>query len=46
MGIGKAFNKKLEDVNYYGLQTIMNMGKRTSYESILRMVDMNTFSRT
>ena len=35
-------NKKLEDANYYGLRTIMNMGKRTSYESMLRTVDMNT----
>ena len=42
MGIGKTLNKKLEDANYYGLRTIMKMGKQTSYESILRMVDMNT----
>ena len=42
MGIGKTLNKKLEDANYYGLRTIMNVGKRTSYESILRMVDMST----
>ena len=27
---------------YYGLRTIMNMGKSTDYESILRMADMNT----
>ena len=26
-------------VNYYGIRTITNMGKRTSYKSILRMVD-------
>ena len=42
MGIGKALNKKLEDANYYGLRTIMNMRKSTDYESILRMTDMNT----
>jgi len=42
VGISKTLNKKLEDANYYGLRTIMNMGKRTSYESMLRMVDMNT----
>ena len=42
MGIGKTLNKKLEDANYYGLRTIMNMGKSTNYESVLRMVDMNT----
>ena len=42
MGIGKTLNKKLEDANYYGLRTIMNMGKSTDYESILRMADMNT----
>ena len=42
MGIGKTLNKKLEDANYYGLRTIMNVGKRTSYESILRMVDTST----
>ena len=42
MGIGKTINKKLEDANYYGLRTIMNMGKSTYYESILRMVDINT----
>ena len=41
MGIGKTLNKKLEDANYYGLRTIMNMRKST-YESILRMADMNT----
>ena len=42
MGIGKTLNKKLEDANYYDLRTIMNMGKSTDYESILRMADMNT----
>lgn len=42
MGIGKTLNKKLEDANYYGLRTIMNMRKSTDYESILRMADMNT----
>jgi len=44
MGIGKTLtcNKKLEDVDYYDLRTIMNMGKSTDYESILRMADMNT----
>ena len=42
MGIGKTLNKKLEDANYYGLRTIMNMGKSTNYESVLRMADMNT----
>ena len=42
MGIGKTVNKKLEDANYYGLRTIMKMGKRTSSESInLGMVDLN-----
>ena len=45
MGIGKAFNKKLEDANYCGLQTIMNKGKSTNYESVLRMVDMNTLQQ-
>ena len=42
LGIGKTLNKKLEDANYYGLRTIMNMGKSTDYESILRMADINT----
>ena len=42
MGIGKTLNKKLEDANCYGLRTMMNMGKRTNYESVLRMVGMNT----
>ena len=42
MGIGKTLNKKLEDANYYGLRTMLNMRKSTNYESILRMVDMNT----
>ena len=42
MGIGKTLNKKLEDANYYGLRTIMKMGKSTNYESVLRMADMNT----
>lgn len=43
MGIGKTLNKKLEDANYYdGLRTITNLGKSTDYESILRMVNMNT----
>ena len=27
MGTGKALNKKLENANYYGLRTIMNVGK-------------------
>ena len=44
MGIGKTLNKKLEDANYYGLRTIMNMGKSTDYESILRMADMRRAS--
>jgi len=42
MGISKTLNKKLEDANYYGLRTIMNTGKRTFYESMLKTVDMNT----
>ena len=46
MGIGKTLNKKLEDTNYYGLRIIMNVGKRTSYESILRMVDMSTLEQS
>ena len=37
-----VLNKNLEDANYYGLRTIMNMAKSTDYESILRMLDMNT----
>ena len=45
MGIGITLNKKLEDANYYGLRNIMNMGKSTDYESILRMLDMNTLKR-
>ena len=44
MGIGKAFNKKLEDANY-GLRTKMNKGKRTNYETVLRMVDMKHYNR-
>ena len=28
IGIGKILNKKLEDANYYGLRTIMNLGSR------------------
>jgi len=42
MGIGKKLNKKLEDANYYCLRTVMSKGKRTDYESVLRMLDMNT----
>ena len=42
MGRAKTLNKKLEDAKYYGLRTIMNIRKRTDYESILKMVDMNT----
>ena len=42
VGIGRTLNKKLEDANYYGLRTTTNVGKRTNYESVLRMVDMNT----
>ena len=42
MGIGKTLKMKLENANYYGLRTIMNMRKSTDYESILRMADMNT----
>ena len=42
MVIGKTLHKKLEDANHYGLRTVMNMGKSTDYESILRMADMNT----
>jgi len=41
----KTLDKKLEDANYYGVQTIMNMGKRTSYESILRIVDINALEQ-
>ena len=39
-----GFNRErsLEDANYYGLRTIMNMGKSTDYKSILKMVGMKT----
>lgn len=30
IGIGKTLNKKLEEANYYGLRTIINMGKSTN----------------
>ena len=39
--LGPRDRRELEDANYYGLRTVMNVGKRTSYESILRMVDMS-----
>ena len=42
IGIGRTLNKKLEDANYYGLRTIMNIGKSTDYKSILKMVGMKT----
>ena len=43
IGIGKTLNKKLEDANYCGLRTtIMNTGKCTYYDSILKMLGMKT----
>ena len=42
IGIGKTLNKKLEDTNYYGLRTIMNLGRSSNYESTLRIADINT----
>ena len=33
----------MEDANYYGPRNILSLGKSTDYESILKMVDMNTF---
>lgn len=41
IGIGKIFNKKLEDVNYYGFWIIMNLGRSINYELIFKIVDMN-----
>ena len=40
-----GIDKTLGDTNYYGLRNIMNMWQSTDYESILRMVDMNTLER-
>ena len=37
--IGRTLNKKLEDANYYGLRTIMNMGKSTHYLIISQSQD-------
>ena len=42
IGIGRTLNKKLEDANYYGLRTIMNIRKSTDYKSILKLVGMKT----
>ena len=43
MGIGKKLNKNLEDANYSVWSTNCNKhGKSTDYESILRMLDINT----
>ena len=43
MGKGKTLNTKMEDANYYGPRNILSLGKSTDFESILKMVDMNTF---
>lgn len=45
IGIGRTINKKLENANYYGLRTVMNMGKSISYESMLRIADMRTLEQ-
>ena len=42
IGIGKTLNKKNEDANYYGLQTVMNTGKTSNYESLLKLLGMRT----
>ena len=42
IGISRTLNKKLEDANFYGLRTIMNMRKSNDYDSILKMVGMKT----
>ena len=38
IGIGKTLNKKLEDANQYGLQTIMNLGRNINYEQEPRLL--------
>ena len=42
IGLSKTINTKLENANYYGLHTLMNIGKSNNYESVLRMADMRT----
>ena len=42
IGIGKTLNKKMEDANYYGLRTVMNTGKTSNYESLLKLLGMRT----
>ena len=47
IGIGKILNKKLEDANYYGLRTIMNLGRSINYESIQQIsTDINRYEHT
>ena len=42
IGVNKTLKKKLEDANQYGLRTIMNMGKNSDYESLLKIGNINS----
>jgi len=42
IGVNKTLKKKLEDANHYGLRTILNMGKNSDYESLLKIANMNS----
>ena len=38
--VNKTLKEKLEDANHYDLQTIMNMGKNSDYEPLLKMANI------
>ena len=43
----KRKEKKIENANYYGLRTVMNIvDKSNNYESMLRMADMRTIEQS
>ena len=40
IGVNKTLKEKLEDANHCGFRTIMNMGKNSDYEPLLKMANI------
>ena len=44
--ISKTLKNKLENANYYGLSTLMKLGRTVSYETVLNLATMRSLEHS
>ena len=46
IAISKTLKNKLENANYYGLRTLMKLGRNVSYETVLNLATMRSLEHS